>query len=128
MNDQPEVSEKMKQILKSEYSIDFDELRKNRVAVSSRKYGPVAVNFGQNMVDAIGMLQFDPREELGCLGKCLKKYKETGNTEYLLDAGNYIMFEFMFPKHPQAYFKATESKDTAGITGLSIKEAESFKE
>lgn len=51
-------------------------------------------------------------------------YRKTGNTEYLTDAANYLMFEFMYPSVPNAYFKATESKESAGIVGISIKEIE----
>lgn len=71
---------------KTEYSLDFDEKRKNRVAMSFHKYGSAAINFGRKLVDAIPTMQ-----------RCIDKYKETGNTEYLLDAGNYIMFEYMYP-------------------------------
>ena len=56
-----------------------------------------------------------------------KKYNSTGNTEYLVDASNYLMFEFMYPQHPKAHFKATDSKDSAGIVGISVKEMEDLK-
>lgn len=104
-------------ILKAEYSEQFDQLRKNRVAMSTYKYGSAKINFGQKLVDA-----------MGCIERCIKKYQDTGNTEYLLDLGNYAMFEFMYPQHENAHFKATESKDSAGIVGMSIKEIEAFKE
>lgn len=102
--------------LEKEYSKKFDELRLNRVKTSYFKYGSAAENFGKRYVDALKSME-----------KCINKYKETGNTEYLLDAGNYIMFEFMYPQHDKAYFKATDSKESAGIVGLSVKEAEQFK-
>ena len=57
----------------------------------------------------------------------LKKYNSTGNTEYLVDAANYLMFEFMYPQHPKAHFKATDSKDSAGIVEISVKEMEDLK-
>lgn len=37
---------------------------------------------------------------------------ERYNTEYLLDAANYLMFEFMYPQHPKAHFRATDSQVT----------------
>ena len=107
----------LEDILKANYSEEFDKLRKNRVVVSTHKYGPAKLNFGDKLVDGIG-----------CLEKCIKKYKETGNTEYLLDAGNYCMFEFMYPQIEGAYFKATDSKESAGIVGISINEIKNFKE
>ena len=52
---------------------------------------------------------------------------ETGNKEYLLDAMNYLMFEFMYPQRKGAFFKATDSKESAGIVGISAKEMEDLK-
>ena len=80
-------------ILKTEYSAEFDTLRKDRVVQSFYKYGPCAVNFGDKLVNSIG-----------CIDLCLQKYKETGNTEYLVDAANYAMFEYMFPQQAGAHF------------------------
>lgn len=94
-----------------EYSLEFDELRKNRVKTSFYKYGPAKINFGEKLVDA-----------LGCAEKCVAKYRSTGNTEYLCDAANYMMFEFMFPQIEGAYFSATSSNESAGIVGISVNE------
>lgn len=103
-------------LIDTEYSEEFDKLRKCRVAVSYYKYGPARINFGRHYVKAIGSMK-----------KCLKKYEETHNKEYLLDAANYLMFEFMYPSYQNAYFKATDSDESAGIDGLSINEIEQLK-
>lgn len=100
-----------------EYSEKVDELRKNRVMVSYHKYGPAKQNFSSGNVQAIPTME-----------RCVQKYKDTKNTEYLLDAMNYLMFEFMWPQLPGAFFKATDSKDSAGIVGLSVNEAKAFME
>jgi hypothetical protein len=100
-----------KDILKTEYSEEFDQLSKNRVCTSYFKYGPIKDNFGKKLVDAIESCKL-----------CMTKYKQTGNTEYLIDAKNYLMFEFMFPQHEKAHFKATDSEGSAGIVGISINE------
>ena len=89
-----------------EYSDKFDELRQNRVALSYYKYGTAADNFGQRLVDALASHDL-----------CIKKYLSTGNTEYLCDAANYLMFEFMYPQKAGAYFKATDSGESAGVAG-----------
>lgn len=34
----------------------------------------------------------------------LQKYKETGNTEYLVDVANFVMLEFMHPSIPGAKY------------------------
>lgn len=87
-----------------EYSERFDTLRKNRVETSFYKYGSAKVNFGEKLADALETANL-----------CIEKYKSTGNTEYLCDAANYLMFEFMYPQVEGAYFKATNSKDSAGV-------------
>lgn len=99
-----------------EYSDKFDELRQNRVSVGYYKYGSASDNIGMKLVNALESMEL-----------CIKKYKDTGNTEYLCDAANYIMFEFMYPQRDNAYFKGTDSAETAGISGISIKELYSDK-
>lgn len=100
-------------IWSEEYSERFDELRKNRVKTSYHKYGTAKINFGERLVEAIPTLQL-----------CIDKYNRTGNTEYLLDAANYAMFEFMYPQHKDAHFRATSSSESAGIVGISVAEME----
>ena len=95
----------------SEYSDRFDELRQNRVSVSFYKYGTAKDNFGMKLVDALTTHDL-----------CIEKYKETGNTEYLVDAANYLMFEFMYPQRDGAYFKPTDSSESAGVEGMPVNE------
>lgn len=102
--------------MSQEYSTRFDELRRNRVEMSFYKYGPALQNFSTGNVQAVPTME-----------RCIEKYNDTGNTEYLLDAANYLMFEFMFPQHPKAHFRATSSEESAGIVGMSVKEMERFK-
>ena len=103
--------------MSQEYSKRFDTLRRNRVEVSFYKYGPARKNFATGNVQAIPTLE-----------RCLQKYKDTGNTEYLCDLANYAMFEFMYPHHPKAHFRATDSSESAGIVGMSVREMERYKE
>lgn len=81
--------------LPTEYSDRFDKLRQNRVEVSFYKYGTAKDNFGEKLVNALESHDM-----------CIKKYRETGNTEYLCDAANYLMFEFMYPQIPNAVFQS----------------------
>lgn len=97
--------------LPKEYSDRFDELRQNRVEMSYYKYGSAKDNFGEKLVNALETHDL-----------CIKKYLETGNTEYLCDAANYLMFEFMYPQRDGAHFEATDSGNSAGIVGMSINE------
>lgn len=102
-------------ILKTDYSEKFDKIRKGLVVQSFFKYGKASRNFVSGNVDAIESLK-----------KCIKKFEDTGNTEYLADAANYCMFRFMYPQGNE-YFKHTDSNESAGIDGMSVKEIEEFK-
>ena len=97
----------------TEYSTRFDDLRKNRVEMSYYKYGTAKKNFGEHYVDALKTMQL-----------CIDKYKDTKNTEYLVDAANYLMFEFMYPSFLDAYFCATSSEESAGVSGFTVKDIE----
>lgn len=90
------------------YSAEFDKLRKNRVAVSSMKYGPAKKNFGEGRVDAIATAEL-----------CLEAFKKDHNTEHLVDAANYLMFRYMYPL-PGEYFKATDDSGSVGTVGTPI--------
>lgn len=100
-----------------EYSHEVDKMRRDRVETSFYKYGSAKNNFGKGFVDA-----------LGSHDRCIEKYKETKNKEYLLDAMNYLMLEFMYPEYKDAFFKATSSEESAGIVGISEREMERIKE
>lgn len=96
----------------SEFSEYFTQGMANRMAVSYHKYGPVAEAYPKK-VDALESLR--ARLELYLNGGTIKgKYVKPGNTEYLMDAANFAMIEFMHPKHPKAYFKATDSSGSPG--------------
>jgi hypothetical protein len=43
------------------------------------------------------------------------KYRETGNTEFLIDLANFAMMEFSMPLHPDAHFKPTDSNEAPAI-------------
>lgn len=58
---------------------------------------------------------------------CVDKYIEMGNTEFLCDAANYLMFEFMYPQHEKAHFRATDSSESADIVGISEKGMERYR-
>lgn len=94
--------------MSSDYSLEFDKLRQNRVEVSSIKYGPARKNFGEGRVDALATAEL-----------CIEAFKKDGNTEHLVDAANYLMFRFMYPL-PGETFKATDSSGSVGTVGTPI--------
>lgn len=69
------------EILKTEYSERFDEIRKNMMEMSYYKYGPLKKNYSEHKcMDAVGNIK-----------KRIEMYEKTGNTEYLADAANFCM-------------------------------------
>lgn len=98
-------------ILKTEYSNRFDEIRKKMMITSYYKYGPLRENYEKfKCMDALGNIELR-----------LKKYAETGNTEFLADVANFAMIEFMFPSIPGAKYTPTESGSCENA-GFSINE------
>lgn len=104
-------------ILRRDYSEEFDQLRKNRMVQSHYKYGWVRETYPTKLADAIASME-----------KRIELYKETGNTEWLVDAANFAMIEFMHPQHPQACFRPTTSCESPGLNGISAKELLENKE
>lgn len=86
-------------LLTSEWSSEFEEKMRNRLVMGAFRYGRISDNVDNNYnwVDN-AILR-------------LEEYKETGNTENLIDIANYMMVEFMVGKHPKKhfYFKDDES-------------------
>lgn len=98
----------MSDILKKEYSTQFDKERQYRIEVSHYKYGSARDNFASGRVDAIKTAEL-----------CLDAFKKDHNTEHLVDAANYLMFRYMYP-YPGEYFKATDSSGSVGTVGTPI--------
>lgn len=104
-------------ILRTEYSTEFDRIRKNMMVMSYYKYGPLKENYKQEKtLDAIGNLE-----------KRLQKYKETGNTEFLADVANFAMIEFMYPQHEKAHYKATDT-GSCDVAGFGVNEIKNWEE
>lgn len=77
---------------------------RTRMAVSRYKYGLVADAY-PHKVDAIGSI-----------AARVKKYEDTGNAEFLMDAGNFCMIERMRPANPKFHM----SGDVSGWVGGNV--------
>lgn len=86
----------------SQYSMRFMQGMINRMLTSYHKYGHVRVAYERGV------------DFLESSSQRVRKYKETGNTEFLMDAANYLMMEFMHPSHEGAHFDA-ESKSPGRV-------------
>jgi hypothetical protein len=107
-------------LLKSEYSLEFDEIRKKMMQTSYFKFGAVKDNY-----KTIGGLKAIPS-----LKAKLQEYIDTGNTEFLCDVANFAMIEFMYPQHSNTHYKATDGYVTGRRTtvGISVNEMRDIKE
>jgi len=74
----------------------------NRMLTSYPKYGHIKDSVEGGM---------DPETEAHAR---IRKYHATGNTEWLIDAANYCMIEFMHPSHDNAHFRPTDSAESDG--------------
>lgn len=100
------TDERMNKILTTEFSGDFTDKMKQAMTVSYYKYGPLSEGF-PHKVDAVGSLMAR-----------LRKYADTGNTEWLVDVANFAMIEFMLPRHPKAHFAGTDGDASPGRRSL----------
>lgn len=89
-------------VLGSEFSEPFVQGMRDRMVVSFYKYGPVADAY-PHKVNAITSLT-----------DRLRKYAETKNTEFLIDAANFAMIEFMHPSIEGAFFAGTDDDQSPG--------------
>lgn len=109
------MNKSIEDILKTEYSKMFDEIRKDMMVMSYYKYGSMKENYDK----------FKCMDALGNIEKRIQKYKETGNTEFLADVANFAMIEFMYPSIEGAKYIPTDS-GACDIAGFSIKEIREF--
>lgn len=86
----------------TEFSIPFIQGMLARMAMSFAKYGKIKDAY-PDKVNAIDSLKLR-----------LKKYAETGNTEFLIDVANFAMIEFIHPAHKDAHFKPTDTSESPG--------------
>ena len=84
---------KLDEILAQEFSEEFVNGMRNRIIHGYMRYGPASYN--ATTVD----LPKAAKDRI-------EKYLETGNTEWLVDAANMVMLEFMYPQHRGAHFHA----------------------
>jgi hypothetical protein len=102
-------------ILKQEFNSDFVKKMEQHCTLGYFKRGPMRVNAGEHLTDMMKNLRMN-----------LDKYDETGNTEYLVSVALYSMFEFTIPQHPKAHYKATDSDESAGYSGMSFRDIENL--
>lgn len=109
------IAQYREKILKTEYSEQFDKIRKDMMIMLYYKYGPLKDNYGTyKCMNAIENLKIR-----------LDKYLETGNTEYLADVANFAMLEFMNPSIEGAKYTPTDNPNCE-LAGFAINEIRNF--
>lgn len=83
-------------------TLQFMQGMMDRMGVSFHKYGHLADNVPAK------------RTGLDNMQQRIDKYRETGNTEWLMDAANYCLIEFLRPSVPDAHFRSTDSDESPG--------------
>lgn len=88
--------------MQDERALQFLQGMMDRTGVSYHKYGAIQDAF--------------PHKRTGVdnIQQRVDKYLETGNTEFLIDAANYALIEFMRPSREGAFFKSTDSDESPG--------------
>lgn len=81
---------------KSEWSDRFEKLMRTRLLMGALRYGRMGVD-GKPVYDRLKGIQ-----------KRLGEYKETGNTETLVDVANLALLEFVEGKHEKAHFSSMD--------------------
>jgi hypothetical protein len=102
------------EVLSKQFSEDFVRKMKARVFMGYHRYGESKRYKEETKYDILKTVE-----------KHLRLYNETGNSERLVDAANYLMIEFMHPQHPNAHFKADEEEDEGKRIGI-VKQVETI--
>ena len=96
----------------TEFSLEFVQGMADRMIASYFKYGSAKDAYPQK-VDAVktGQNHIKLYQEGG---EVKGNQVPSGNKELLIDAANYDMIEFLYPRNPDAYFKATDKSGSIG--------------
>lgn len=87
------------ELRKSEWSVKFENLMKNRLVMGALRYGII-----QDESRSRGQKRTDYMQ------KKLDLYVEDGNAEHLVDIANFCIAEFREENHPKFHFNAKDDK------------------
>lgn len=89
-------AESLESLQRSEWSPLFEKLMRVRLLMGRFRYG---------RMNRIGDKNYD---RVASAKHRLQMYRETGNTEYLVDVANLCMLEFEHGTHPNKHFNAID--------------------
>jgi len=97
----PEIDEttqplNIEELKRTEWSVDFETLMRNRLIIGAFRYG------------RIGVKNKPKYDRVSSMISRLNKYKETWNKEFLVDVANLCLLEFVECNHPKAHFDSID--------------------
>ena len=96
-------------LLRTEWSYLFESLMRNRLIQGAFRYG---------LLHSLDKPQYD---RVSSMERRLKLYKETGNTELLVDITNLALMEFEEGIHPNKHFKVETGEHCTTLTNPPMK-------
>lgn len=92
----PEEKHSYAELRESEWSVEFENLMRNRLIMGAMRYG------------LIGAKNKPVYDRVASVINRMQNYKETGNREFLVDVANLCLLEFVEGNHPNAHFMAID--------------------
>jgi len=89
----------VKDLRKSEWCGEFEQLMRNRMVVGAFRYGRIG---------EVGKPEFN---RVAYMRVKLERYAKTGNLEALVDLANLAMLEFIEGEHPLSHFGAMDDTE-----------------
>jgi len=91
-------------LCRTEWSPEFEQLMRNRLLIGRFRYG---------RMDRVEQRNYD---RIGSAIARLKRYQETGNLEFVVDAANLCLMEFEHSEHPDLHFDAIDDGEHVSKT------------
>lgn len=95
----------LEQLSMSEWDKEFETLMRNRLIMGAFRYGLLAEK------------NDTPHDNVGSAISRLNKYRESGNTELLVDVANICLVEFKCGHHPNKHFSSVDDGEHITIKG-----------
>ena len=102
----PAAKYRLEDLERSEWHAGFERLMRNRLIMGALRYG---------VLGAPGKPQYD---RVASMEKRLRKYRETGNMELLVDVANLCLCEFAECHHPNKHFEAVDGDRRDGVKAI----------
>ncbi len=99
----PDLKPPLEHLRLSEWSPEFEKLMRNRLIMGALRYGSLG-EIGKPMYDRLTSIE-----------RRIQLYRETGNTEHLVDIANLAMVEFVEGTHPLKHWESVDDGEHAKV-------------